>query len=197
MSVDPNQNPYAVGGVQPRPVESSVEAFRRKHLSHEASVKSIALLYSIGAVVGFLSGIGMLMESIAALNESNPTVVANAVTILAISSLVLFISLAQIILAFGLRRLKSWAKIPTIVLSTIGLVLIPIGTLVNGYILYLVISERGKVVFSDEYKEVIRQTPHIKYRTSIVVWIFLALLLLLIGFGMVIAYQTSEFNVSK
>jgi hypothetical protein len=36
-------------------------------------------------------------------------------------------------------------------------------------------------VFSDEYKRVIAETPHIKYRTSIVVWIFLGLLLLLFG----------------
>lgn len=39
------------------------------------------------------------------------------------------------------------------------------------------------MVFSDEYQAVIRQTPHIKYRTSVVVWILFGLLLLLVSLG--------------
>jgi hypothetical protein len=45
-------------------------------------------------------------------------------------------------------------------------------------------------VFSDEYQAVIRQTPHIKYRTSIVVWICFGLLLLLLGAGILAAIFT-------
>jgi hypothetical protein len=41
------------------------------------------------------------------------------------------------------------------------------------------------MVFSDEYHEIIAQTPHIKYRTSIIVKIFLFFLLALIAFGVV------------
>lgn len=41
------------------------------------------------------------------------------------------------------------------------------------------------MVFSPYYKEIISQTPHIKYKTSIVVWIFLGLLLALLGLGIV------------
>jgi hypothetical protein len=71
--------------------------------------------------------------------------------------------------------------LPTAVLSGIGLIGFPLGTIINGYILYLVLCQKGRTVFSDEYKRVIEQTPHIKYKTSIIVWIFLGLLLLLIG----------------
>ena len=46
------------------------------------------------------------------------------------------------------------------------------------------------MVFSDEYRAVIEQTPHIKYRTSIIVWIVLGLLLLLIVFGIIGAIVT-------
>jgi hypothetical protein len=49
--------------------------------------------------------------------------------------------------------------------------------LINGYILYLVFSEKGRRVFSPEYQEIIRQTPHVKYQTSIIVKIFVGLLL--------------------
>jgi hypothetical protein len=42
-------------------------------------------------------------------------------------------------------------------------------------------------VFSEEYQRVIAETPHIKYRTSIVVWILLGLLLLLIAIAVLAA----------
>ena len=45
------------------------------------------------------------------------------------------------------------------------------------------------MVFSDEYRAVIEQTPHIKYRTSIIVWIVLGLLLLLIAIGIFGAFS--------
>jgi hypothetical protein len=41
-------------------------------------------------------------------------------------------------------------------------------------------------VFSDEYREIIEQTPEIKYKTSKVLWFFLFLLLGLIGLGIVV-----------
>src|SRR4030095_8127226 len=93
----------------------------------------------------------------------------------------------QLWVGTGLRRLRRWARIPTGILSGIGLLGFPIGTIINGYILYLIFSQKGKVVFSDEYRAVIEQTPHIKYRTSIVVWIVLGLLLLLIAAGIIAA----------
>jgi len=43
------------------------------------------------------------------------------------------------------------------------------------------------MIVSDEYNEIIRQTPEMKYRTSIVVWIFLGLLLLLFAVGVIAA----------
>ena len=45
-------------------------------------------------------------------------------------------------------------------------------------------------MFSGEYRRVIEQTPHIVYKTSVVVWILLILLLALIGVGIVAAVVT-------
>jgi hypothetical protein len=35
-------------------------------------------------------------------------------------------------------------------------------------------------VFSREYQDIIRQTPHIRYKTSVVVWIALGIVLFLL-----------------
>ena len=55
---------------------------------------------------------------------------------------------------------------------------------INGCVLYLIFSAKGKMVFSDEYRAVIEQTPDIKYRTSVIVWIVLGLILVIIAFGL-------------
>ena len=98
------------------------------------------------------------------------------------------LGIGQFCVGYGLRRLKRWSRVPSGILSGLGLLAIPIGTLINAYILYLIFSKKGKMVFSDEYHDIIKQTPHIKYRTSIVIWVVLGVLLALMGFGLLSAF---------
>ncbi|MCP4042085.1 MAG: hypothetical protein GY731_09060 [Gammaproteobacteria bacterium] len=42
------------------------------------------------------------------------------------------------------------------------------------------------MVLSDEYQEIVRKTPDIKYQTSIIVWIFLFILLAFIALAIVV-----------
>jgi disulfide bond formation protein DsbB len=163
--------PLAVQKLREGIVSSDVEQLRKAHINHEASVKSIGLLYFLGAAFLLLAAFG----TFAAPGQAGRVIAA------------LFIGLAalQIWAGIGLRKLRRWARIPSGILSGLGLLAFPLGTLINGYILYLLFSKKGAMVFSEEYRRAIEQTPHIKYRTSLVVWILLAFLLLLIGGGLV------------
>ena len=153
-------------------VSPAAEQMRKDHLKHEASIKSVGMLYFIGAVAVLLAGIASLV-SIA--NGKEPLEAT------AIAVVLFLLGAAQLWAGWGLRRLKKSARVPTGILSGIGLLGFPLGTIINGYILYLVFSQKGTTVFSDEYHTVIAQTPHIKYRTSIVVWILVGLVLLIIA----------------
>ena len=160
------------------PAVTGADEVRRQFLKHEASVKSIGYLYYLGAFALIVIGSAGLVGAGAAGLGANM-----------ISSIFLvLLGIGQFFVGTGLHKLKGWARIPTIILSGIGLIGFPIGTIINAYILYLVLSKKGKMVFSDEYRAVIEQTPHIKYRTSIVVWIFLALLFALIAFALIAAF---------
>jgi hypothetical protein len=165
---------------------SPEEAVRKKYINHEASVKSIALLYGLGAIFTIIIGvIGLIMP----MHNKVPLVT----TILHIAFCILFIGIGvtQFCVGCGLQKLRQWARIPTIILSSIGLLAFPLGTVINAYILYLVISEKGKVVLSNEYKAVIQATPHIRYKTSIIVWIVLGIFVTLIAIA-IIAALTSK-----
>ncbi len=144
------------------------ERIRQDHIKHEASVKSVGFLYFLSATFLILGG----SFGLAGVGDG------------AILMAIFFLGLAgvQIWVGLGLRRLKPWARVPTAILSGFGLLGFPVGTLINAYILYLVLCEKGRMVFSEEYRRVIQVTPHIRYKTSIVVWILLGVLLLLMGF---------------
>jgi len=144
---------------------------RQAHIKHEASVKSIGLLYYLGGTALALMGVAQVASVFD--GKADPTPLILAVFFFAFAA-------AQFVAGVGVRRLQAWARIPVGIISGIGLLGIPIGTLVNGYILYLVFSKKGAMLFTPEYHEAIARTPHIRYRTSIVVWILLVLVIFVI-----------------
>lgn len=167
--------PVALQRLREGVASSAAEDIRNEHIKHEASVKSVGVLYFIGAFLMVLLG-GMILIA-----PSGPTGVE---TVLA-GVIIICAAALHFALGMALRRLKRWAQIVAGIFSGVGLLGFPLGTIINGFILYLLFSKKGKTVFSPEYQEVIAQTPHIKYRTSIIVWIALGILVLLILFGVV------------
>jgi hypothetical protein len=167
-------NPYAAPTARvDDAVDSEAEKIRREHLNHEASIKAVGALY-------YLSG---LMLTLAAFGTSmGPDASLGAAALLLVLAAVMFGA------GWGVRSFTRWGRVVGLVLSGIGLIGFPIGTLINGYILYLFLSKKGRTIFSAGYQDVIAATPHVKYRTSIIVWILLALIgaLAVIGIGVAV-----------
>jgi len=147
---------------------SPAEETRKLHIKHEASIKSVGILYYLGGAALLLAG-GTMMIGISSPGSKPETAVGGAV--------IAVLSVLYFFVGAGIRRLRRWTRIAAGILSGIGLLGFPLGTIINGYILYLLFSQKGATVFSPAYQDVIRQTPHIKYKTSIVVWIVLGLVL--------------------
>ncbi len=165
-----SNNPFAAPETMTYPGDSDtrpVVAIRQQHLSHEASVQSIGMLYLLACLLCSLSSVIFLIQ---VRMQNAPEAV------MVLGTVLLMVGIGLGFIGVGVRRLQGWTRIPVTLFSVLGLFLVPLGTIINGYILYLIYSSRGTVVFSDEYKEVIRQTPDIKYRTSVIVWIFVLLL---------------------
>lgn len=175
---------FAGGVAVPPPVPAAPddsEAIRREHIKHEASVRSVGSLYLLGSILLTLIGVGGLLT---AFGDSGETTTEG---LPAVAS-VLFLLFAALQFQVGrwLRALNPKAKIPATILAIIGLLGFPIGTLINAYILYLLNSKKGVTVFSAEYAAVRAATPHIQYKTSVIVWIFLGLLIALLAAALII-----------
>lgn len=173
-----SDNPYQAPAVAEVAAESDAESTRRKYLNHEASVKGVGSLYLLGGVLG---AIGLLALFVGVAFGGAMVGGQEVVVLLLFGG----IGVMQIIAGLGLRKFTNTGRILGSVIAGISLIAFPIGTLIGAYILYLLLGAKGKVVFSPEYQAVIAQTPHIRYRTSKVVWILLGLVLLIIVFGLV------------
>lgn len=159
-------NPYrpptsALIGDQLDDDRNDAERIRTDHIKHEAAVRSIGTLYWIGGVGNILVGLGMMLGS------------SGATAGLAIA---LGIGTLCILIGSGIRKLRRWTRIPVTIFGVLGLLMIPVGTFINAYVLYLIYCEKGKTVFAPEYQEIMRATPHVKHKTSKIVWVFLILL---------------------
>ena len=199
--VDSAENPYAAPPIDADLAMANAqwgldptqdELIRRDHLSHEASVRSVGTLYYLGAFFLGFAAISMAAFLFLPVLLSQPRQDADFVAAPLLVRVILpgiygFLTVLMFFTAHGLRRLQPWSRISAGILSTIGLLGFPIGTLINGCILYLLFSRKGNVVFSPEYRDIIDRTPHIKYKTSLVVKILAVVLLALFLFAIIAA----------
>jgi hypothetical protein len=181
MSVTPN--PYAPPSAHVADVYSPgtmEEEVRRAHIKHEASIRAVGFLYLLSGAFLALGGTGLLVATSAVLRDERSMLAVLGVGYLAGAAV-------SIVTGIGIRRLRPWARIVSIVLSAIGLLGFPVGTLIHGYILYLMLAAKGRRIFAADYPGIVAATPHVKYKTSIVVWILLAVLILGIVAAVVVA----------
>lgn len=164
-----NDNPYAAPKSHPLSSEVSTdESNRRLLIRHETSVKSISTLNFLAVIAGSLIAIGLLGEISSALD-------------LVISIVVIGLTVMNLVAGINIRRLNRTGRVLNGILFGIGLILVPVGTLISVYALWLLFGKKGRKIFSEEYRDLIGRTPLVKYRTPREAWAMLILVLLLLG----------------
>jgi hypothetical protein len=195
---DPVLNPYAapeveIGGpaIGLTGDLAEAEAIRRAHINHEATVKGFGALTVFGAAimliaVPFLFAVGAGAIPFATNEEPG----GGLYLFYVLAVLFLVFGLLSLFVGIGMRRLQPWARWAETALMSLQVLTSlyqfnPVGLLFSIYILYLMLSAKGAMVFSPRYKEVIALTPHVKYKTSR--WVKILLIVLLVILGLIIA----------
>jgi hypothetical protein len=163
------------------PFSDEAHAIRTEHIKTEASVRSIGSLYYLGAGLMALAALGLLASGFRPrAGSSVPFQSGFYIGMLTFGVLSFWV-------ARGIRAFRPWARITSLILSGLSLLAgiltpphVPVGGIVSIYILYLLLSKKGRRVFQSDYPDIIAATPDVKYKTSVVVWVFLALLVLAI-----------------
>lgn len=167
-------NPYAPPLAARLISDSTPEAIRRAHIGHKTSVKSIGGLYALaGGLMLLVFFIGLLESLLHASWDNDFTEQA----------LRLLIGVGALLLGAGVRRLRPWARIAMAVVSgllaaaTLLTVTFP---LLNLFVLWLMLSAKGRMVFSPAYQRIVAFTPDVRPRTSGVVWLLLCVVILFV-----------------
>jgi hypothetical protein len=191
MTVDPYRPLESTTGQDRATPFSKVDdaaALRRAYVRHESNIKSIGQLCYL---VAFFGGLGTLefflfakgiLESPPELNEIAPPELIQGL-FWGMTLCFAILSLGHMALGFGLNRLQSWARWTVVVLTVIslasgsllsliscltrpvaGLISLTAGGVINGLILYPLVSKGAGVVFSKTYRDAILKTPEIKSR---------------------------------
>lgn len=179
------ENPYSSSqtfDAPPMVIETDAEVIRKAHIKNEASIKSIGILYYLGAISSILAG----LMGIISVFSAGASGVAELAMASAVFSLLLILGAVQLTVAIGLRKLRPWARFTCIILSVIGLIGFPVGTILGAYILYLLLNKKAGMIFSPAYKDIVAATPHVKYKTPVAVWIILGIIVLVIA-GVIVA----------
>jgi len=161
-------------------------AVRSAHIAHEATLRSAGLLY-------FVAAIFLVLLAAITLYRGTPAETTTTLSDPAAAALALAIAAALAVAGYGLREIKPWARVPVMSISTLGLFYFPVGTMICGYILYMVLNQKGQVIFSQEYQGIIEATPQIGYRTPLIAWVLLGLILLILfsaSLGVMLSEQT-------
>ena len=139
-------------------------------LRHETAVRSISALYFFAALFLVLISVPLILQA------------PHRASLRVAGLVYMLLGGGVVVVGVGIRGLQRWVRVPVGVLSGLGLLAVPIGTLLNGYALYLVFGRKGRVVFSPDYQEIVERTPHLRQRTSPLVIALGLLILGLIGF---------------
>ncbi len=180
MSDEPDMvNPYEAPQALPEEViGSDAEAIRTSYISLESSIKSISLVHMLTAMpfaFALLGAIEALHQGLTSTWPGDDRVMEGVIGVLVAGSGSRVIGL----FCLWVIGTKEVGPRPRTWLSVVGLLLFPVGTIVNAYFLYLLRSDKAAFVFSDEYREVIRQTPHVVYKTAGWLWVVLGIAILL------------------
>ncbi|MES2594632.1 MAG: hypothetical protein V4662_04825 [Verrucomicrobiota bacterium] len=145
-------NPYAPPQVAElssgRAGMSEAEAIRRDHLQIEATIKTAGTLHYIGMVL--FGGLGLVMFA-----EGG-----------ALGLAFLLVGSTMGIVGYDLRHLNAGARWPALIISSIGLLIFPVGTIINGVILANLMNAKARTVFTSDYKVIIAATPHVDHGLS-------------------------------
>lgn len=176
-----SENIYAPPESSTAPLESKAENIRRQNIKTEATIKSLGSLFIFfGGIITLILITNPYGVKVFEFSDENILVYLTTFAF----------CVGFIFLGIKTRKLH---KISTNISATLCIPMLfgfPVGTLIAAIVLWSIFNRKGQYILSPKYKEIIAQTPHVKYRTSIITWILFVFVIALIAGGLIYASRS-------
>ncbi|MBC7967823.1 MAG: hypothetical protein H7Z17_18075 [Fuerstia sp.] len=177
-------NPYAaplVGTETADPFQQDDTRIRQQFIGCESNVRSIGGLMFLGGLIlafvfGFLS-----------VNYFSGGAYAADPALAAFFGMLALVGVVQLIVGIRVGSFRPRPRIGAIIFCALWLMFIPVGTIIGGACLWYLLRPAARYVFTPEYRDVIKRTPHVHFQTSAVSWGIL--ITVLIAFLTLVAIQ--------
>jgi hypothetical protein len=121
----------------------------------DAHVAFVGVLFIVWGLLTALVGVSTLMLGISAVALLSTAAhggsqVAAGVTAVAFTTLALIAivwGIAHVLVGIPLRQRKSWARVVALLLGSVDLLLLPYGTALGLYTLWVLLNEKGRALF--------------------------------------------------
>lgn len=175
---NPYEAPKSAAAGSPAPRDASeFEQIRKQHLNHEAWIHAIGDLYcSAGAALLF--ALVVVMPAVADCIMSGRLLSTEDIVACLLLPILAVAGPLHIWVGIGLRRFRQNVRFPAAALAGVGLLGLPIGPVINAYVLYVLLSPQGGRILSPDYEQVLAATPAVWRRPSAVLVVFAILVLL-------------------
>lgn len=151
-------NPYAAPAGALAPVDGSdMELERRDHRTHEARVRGLGVAWMVQGVVRVL---GAVIPARAAWEQAES---ATSPGLWTTAGLMAAVGVATILSGVGVRRLQQWGWILGMLTSLVGLIYVPMGTVLSLWAMGLLLAPKGLRIFAPDYAELQAQTPDVSW----------------------------------
>ena len=121
----------------------------------KSHVDFLGILFIVWGLLTVVVGVSTLALGVGAAtlisSASGGGQVAAGITAAVFTALALMAILwgaAHVIVGVPLRRCTPWSRLIALMLGSVDLLLLPYGTAVGGYALYVLLNEKGKALFS-------------------------------------------------
>ncbi len=202
--------------VRPEEAEEpgSPAARRRPFLGYEGTVRSIGLLFYANAFLTLGVAVAWALRILRRLDAMGPTSDLRGfyLEVLGTGAALLAVIGAGFVLGGGLRALKEWSRWATATLMVemlvgsavaemmlaivssaealkAALVVMFVGLMVPGYVLFVVLGREGDAVFSPGYRDWVTRTPGLKTKRNWAVALVLLVEWVVVGFALYLAWR--------
>lgn len=127
----------------------------------EQHIKILAWLHLVGHAIFLVIGgfLFMLLTGIGAVSGDAQALAILTVVGTSLGVLLALLAVPGMVAGYGLLKRRTWGRYLAIVVAIFNLVNFPIGTVIGGYTLIILLQNRAEAYFSDHTYELIQPSP--------------------------------------
>lgn len=166
------------------------DKLRREYLARESAIAAFGWFFIVSGVFGLIAFLGALANTILAAVAG--TVEIPWAYVFGRFTGMLLVSTIQLSTGFGFRKLQANSRIPG---TFLGVLLSFYG--IGIWLMILLWSKKGNMVFSDEYRAAVQSTPYIRRHMTATAWILIFFPIVLTGIIFLLIFLLGMFTVSQ